>query len=98
MYFVKSKGRQLKLRDAESGEMRDVGPRAWVTFGLLPANMSGAHDCDFDVRAPRTQEELSAIEAENAQMADEDSRRRKEPAPVAAEPQPEVEAKSRRRR
>jgi hypothetical protein len=86
MFFVKSKGRSLKLRDGESGKMLDVGPSAWVPFSLLPRNMAGATDADFLVREALAQEDLAAIDAENTRMAEGETRRKAVAEPVESEP------------
>lgn len=72
MYFVKSKRGPFRLRDADSGKMQDVGPRAWVPFGRLPAGMSLEFHTDLSISQPKTQQDLDAIEADNARMKAED--------------------------
>lgn len=47
-YMLRSKSRLLVIRDG--AVMRDVGPREWVRFDVLPANMVPGHDPDCDIR------------------------------------------------
>jgi hypothetical protein len=96
MFFVRSKARALKMRDPETGKMLNIGPRQWVPFDVLPRGTTEQGGCDVEVRQVKTQEDLSAIEAENKLAADADSRSAadrsartsKSPAPV--EPSPEA--------
>lgn len=111
--YVRSKARPLKLRDMASGESRDVGPTAWVKFGELPRNIYGGEDHDLHFRLAKTPEDVAAIEAENAAMAEVEARRLEAQraraaakaakaaevsAPVVEEPAPKPEAQQHGRR
>jgi hypothetical protein len=91
MYLLRSKGQALKVRDGLSGEMKSVGPRAWVEFGALPAGMAVEDGYDIRVRVVECDEDLAQARAENQRMAKEDGMRFDAPVltpVVAVEPVP----------
>jgi len=74
MFYVRTKGRLLKLRDFDSMEMKTIGPRQWVMFGALPPNVNPHHDHDLEVKEIVSDADLASVEAENARMAEAEAR------------------------
>lgn len=74
-YLVRSKCRPVKMRDGKTGVMKDIGPRAWVEFELLPINLDAKDTCDLYIRVPQSDEDMHAARADNARWEAEDSKR-----------------------
>jgi len=60
------------MRDLTNGEMREVSPRRWELFEALPTGVSPLGDSDVLVRVINGNEDLAALEADNARFAAED--------------------------
>lgn len=73
--FVRSKGRNLRIRDGKTGEVRTVGPTAWVRFEGLPRGMMPNDDAELYVRVAKSEEDGSALVAENARLAEAEKQR-----------------------
>lgn len=72
MYLIRSKSSLYEMRDRISGEMRGVGPRAWVEFETLPAGLSPEGDGEVSVKVIESEEDMDAALAENTRMGAED--------------------------
>lgn len=72
MYLLRSKSSLFHMRDFKAGEMKEVGPRAWVSFESLPRGMSPEGDGEVSVKLIECDEDMAAAEAENERMEEED--------------------------
>lgn len=64
-FAVKSTGRNLKMRDGKTRQMRTLDPRRWTFFDDLPKGAACVDGPDTRIRAVESAEEYAALVAEN---------------------------------